>query len=103
MTEEKILEEEILSDDELEDVAGGTRAEIQADANRLRGLGYLGSGKVTVEQINDAFLRLGRDYGLKLGYNPDKYDANRYYLNHDKKNHKQIWNIIYNATRGGGY
>ena len=102
MAEEKILNEEILDESELEDVAGGTRAEIQADADRLRGLGYLGSGKVTVEQINDAFLRLGRDYGLKLGYNPDKYDANRYYLDHKKKDHEQIWNIIYSRI-GGRY
>ena len=103
MAEEKILNDEILEDAELEEVAGGTYREIRDDANRLRALGYLPRhGTVSKQDINDAFIQLGRDHGLKLGYNPSDTRANRYYVNHDGKNHEQIWNIIYDRI-GGRY
>ena len=107
MAEEKIIneevkDEEIMIDEELDEVAGGTTKEIKDDANRLRALGYLPQGAVSKHQINDAFLRLGSDYGLKLGYNPSDRDENRYYLDHKKKDHEQIWNIIYSRI-GGRY
>ena len=95
MAEEKIIDGEVMIDEELDEVAGGTSKEIKDDANRLRALGYLPQGAVSKHQINDAFLRLGSDYGLKLGYNPSDSDANRYYLDHKKKDHEQIWDIIY--------
>ena len=41
MKDEKILQEEILSDDELEVVAGGTRIETYADGNELYKRGLL--------------------------------------------------------------
>ena len=103
MAEDKILKDEVMDDAELEEVAGGTSKEIRDDANRLRALGYLPKhAAVSKEDINDAFIQLGRDHGLKLGYNPSDRDENRYYLDHKKKDHKQIWNIIYDRI-GGSY
>ncbi len=99
MAEEKILkDEELILDEELDEVVGGTTAEIRDDANRLRALGLLPRDQaVSKQQINDAFWSLGQRYGVSLGYNPDDDNPNRYYLNHEKKNHKEIWNIIYKA------
>ena len=84
MSEDKIINKEMLNEDELEEVAGGTTAEIRDDANRLRALGLLPQNRaVSQADINDAFWKLGQRYGVSLGYNPDDDRANRYYLNHE--------------------
>ena len=63
MAEEKILKDEILSDEQLDQVAGGSDWEIHDDANRLRGLHRLGYGPVSSDEVNDAMWRLGQDLG----------------------------------------
>ena len=75
MAEEKLLNEEIISDEKLDAVAGGSVDEIQDDANRLRQLGYLGSEGVTKQQIRNAFGKLG----LYIGVTFDDNKRNTYY------------------------
>ena len=58
MAEEKIFDEELMNDAELDEVAAGNAAEIQDDANKLRQLGVLGDEKVNQYQIRNAFLKL---------------------------------------------
>lgn len=110
MAEEKIINEEIMSEDELDEVAGGSTREIQDDANRLRALEKRynvsllpRSGNASAADVNDAMNKVGRiisdsfhcDFqigcDLKMGN-----DSNRYYLNHKKMNHSKIWEAIYN-------
>ncbi len=110
MTEEKILKDEVLSDSELDEVAGGTTREIQDDANRLRALERRynvrllpSSGNASAADVNDAMFKVGQiisdsfhcDFhigcDLKLGN-----ESNSYYLNHKKMNHNRIWEEIYN-------
>lgn len=92
MAEEKIINDEIIEDEELEGVAGGASWEIQDDANRLRALGVLGYGRVDKQQVNDAFTGLGLGIGtdLKLGR-----EKNSYYINHKKVSREKLWNYIY--------
>lgn len=92
MAEEKIINDEIIEDEELEGVAGGASWEIQDDANRLRALGVLGYGRVDKQQVNDAFTGLG----LGIGTDLKKGDAkNSYYINHKKVSREKLWNYIY--------
>lgn len=101
MSEEKIIneeikDEEIISDDELEGVAGGTRKELQADANRLRDLGYLPrNGKASMKDINDAIWKLGQDIGHDIGSNLSESGDNKHYIDGNKVNHEELWKFIY--------
>ena len=67
MKNEKILDEEILSDDELEGVAGGTRAETFADGNELYKRGLLSfSESLSSTPVREILHKMGynyKDYG----------------------------------------
>ena len=105
---EKILNDEILSDEELEQVAGGADWEIQDDANRMRALGrrygiqLLPNRKVSTREVNAAFNRMGDLIGeyfhckFRLGceLNTGK-KGNSYHLNHDSMKRDEIWAAIY--------
>ena len=93
MAEEKILkEDELILDEELDEVVGGTYEEIRDDANRLRALGLLPRNQaVSKQQINDALVGLGIGIGTDL--RDDK--NNKYYINHDKVSREKLWNYVY--------
>ena len=113
MADEKIMNEEVMSDEELSEVAGGADWEIQDDANKLRalqvryGINLLPTGrKVSTREVNDAFVELGNlisKYGhcdFHLGCNfKGGTDSNRYYINNHKKNHEELWDAIYRQAR----
>lgn len=97
MAEEKIINtEEILSEEDLDDVAGGSDSELMYDANRLRAMGLLPTNRsVSEREINDAFYELGQRMGIKLGSDLHEGNTpNRHYINHDKKTHREIWEYI---------
>ena len=95
MAEEKILKDEILSDEQLDNVAGGSDWEIRDDANRLRGLHRLGYNYVTSDQVNDAMWRLGQDIGLNIGCDMKEGDrSNSYYLDNKKISRERLWEKI---------
>ena len=97
MAEEKILKDEILSDEQLDQVAGGSDWEIHDDANRLRGLHRLGYGPVSSDEVNDAMWRLGQDLGLKIGCDlKEGGRSNTYYLDNKKVSRDKLWDKIYN-------
>lgn len=95
MAEEKILKSEELTDEELDDVAGGKAWELQEDADNLRRYGLLGSGPVGKDQIEAAINRAGVLNGISLGcelHNGDK--SNKYYIDHKKYSHDDFWREI---------
>ena len=101
---EEIKAEEVISDEELEGVAGGTAREIREDADRLRNLGYLPKNRdVSMNEVNDAFVQLGKDVGLHLGCSLDDDRKNKYYINHDKTPRNEVWSKIYSRLGRGGY
>ena len=92
---EEMKNEEVLSDEVLEEVAGGTKKEIKKDIEMLKHYGYLrGIDSPSIPQINDAILAIGREVGLKMGYNPDYNNKNKYYINHDSHGQEYFWNEI---------
>ena len=101
MAEEKIVneeikDEEILSDEELEDVAGGNKDELREDADRLRALGYLPKNRAaSKEDINNAIWDLGQKIGHDIGSNFSDRGTNRHYIDGHKVNHKELWKFIY--------
>ena len=95
MAEEKILKDELLSEEELDNVAGGKAWELQEDADYLRRYGLLGSGPVDKVQIEAAINRAGILNGISLGcdlHNGDK--SNSYYINNEKYSHDGFWREI---------
>jgi len=90
MAEEKILNDEILKDEQLEAVAGGKAWQLQIDADRLRGIGRLGYGPVNKDDIERELNNLGVGCELHNG----KKD-NKYYINHIKVSQEEAWNYIY--------
>ena len=101
MSEEKIVNEEIkaeeiISDEELEGVAGGTKEELKKDADRLRRLGYLPKDRdVSKKDINDALWNLGQDIGYDIGSDLHNGDKNVHYIDGHKVYHKDLWDFIY--------
>ena len=71
MADKKILDEEILTDDELDNVAGGTRAETFADGNELYKRGLLSEDdSLSSKPVRELLHKMGYKYvdhgGLKL-------------------------------------
>lgn len=96
MADEKILKDEILSDEQLDGVAGGSDWEISDDANRLRDLHRLGYNYVTSDQVNDAMWRLGQEIGLNIGCDMQEgRKSNSYYLDNKKISRDKLWDKIY--------
>ena len=63
MADTKILSEEILSDDELENVAGGTRMETYADGKELYKRGLLSEDdSMSSTPVREAIHKLGYNY-----------------------------------------
>ena len=104
MADTKILDEEILSDDELENVAGGTRMETYADGNELYKRGLLSEDdSMSSTPVREAIHKLGYKYvdhgGVKiLGakdneyFNKDGLSVSRetFWKNFDKENGTKI-------------
>ena len=61
MKDEKILSEEILSEEQLEQVSGGTSYQLNGDYDFLKSFGYLheGNGWNSVKMVNAAWASVG--------------------------------------------
>ena len=83
----EILKDEIMSDEELDNVAGG---------DNLRRYGLLGSGPVDKAQIEAAINRAGILNGISLGCDlHNGNDENKYYIDHIKYKHNEFWKEIH--------
>ena len=103
MAEEKKYANEIMSEEELDGVAGGSSWEIQQDANRLRALGRLPNYRdVSPKEVNDALWKLGQDIGLKVGCEPNEGNkSNSYHIDHHKVSRDELWRRIDQKINGG--
>ncbi|MBR6014414.1 MAG: hypothetical protein IK062_11660 [Selenomonadaceae bacterium] len=90
MTNEKILKEEILSEEELENVAGGYGNEIKEDKRFFAERGYLRSADVSDDELKNVFSQFGIGVELHHGY----MTANKYYIQGGTYNHNQVWEYI---------
>ena len=96
MAEEKILEEEVLDEEDLEQVAGGYSDEIRKDANKLRDLGFL-HGRATKEEIQEALGKISRQTGVKFGFELNENDENHYHINHKHVGRDRFWKEVNEA------
>lgn len=107
MSEEKIMNEEVMSEEELDEVAGGTWGQVARDADNIRYLENrynvrLLPGKASAANVNAAMNKIGDilsdyyhcDFGIGCDLHTND-ENNRYYLNHHKMSQKEIWNAIY--------
>ena len=100
MTEEKILKEENLSEDELAKVAGGNWNEINEDAKRFKELnvpiyGADGEGgpMVAPDLLTGSLTKAFEKHGVT--YVRSFADENQYYINGKKVSQAEAWKYIY--------
>ncbi len=86
----EILKDETMTEEQLDNVAGGKAWQLQIDADRLRAIGRLGYGPINKDDIERELNRLGVGCELHNG----KKD-NKYYINNNKVSQNEAWNYIY--------
>jgi hypothetical protein len=112
MAEEKILEEELLDETELENVAGGYYQTWNDRVNfiKLGGGFYKGDckdGTFSATGVEKAFKKVGEYLGLNISakclYDDQKgKNPNKYYLDGKEISRDEMWSIIkegYNANK----
>ena len=100
MSEEKIISEEVLSEDELNEVAGGYGKEIQNDKERFEKLGI----RITSDAHDEAQLKGVFDrFGIKVETYHGGLTPNYYYdkLNHKTVKREEAWDLVYDRKRHG--
>ena len=94
MAEDKFADE-ILSDDELDAVAGGNYQETNQDLDNFEAMGmkisveYTASFHYTLRSLIRAFQKYGVQYDYDFGSR-----ANRYFVDGKELNHEEVWSYI---------
>lgn len=91
MKDEKILKEEIISEEQLEEVAGGYGQEIKDDKLRFAKLRYLRDENASDGELINVFNQFGYNVEIHHGY----FTENKYWLNGRQMNRNEVWNEIY--------
>ena len=100
MAEEKIMEEEVLNEEELEGVAGGTAQESFADREQLNKLGLYNfdKDKGFVGSLQDGFNALGKKIGFTLNVKSESSLNNKaenvYKIGNQTLTRDQFWNTV---------
>jgi len=95
MAEEKITNEEKLSDEELNEVAGGTGYEIRDDKKRFQRLGIrITSGAHDEAQLKDAFAR----FGVSVETYHGDWTYNEYRIGGRRVSRGTAWQYIYSQV-----
>ena len=100
MAEEKILDNEILDDNELEGVAGGTLKETFNDSKQLAGLGLytFDKNKGFVDSVQEGFNALEKKIGVSLNVKCDSSlnskTENVYQIGNQTLTRDQFWNTV---------
>ena len=100
MAEEKILKDEVLSDSELEEVAGGYGKEIRDDKKRFARLGI----EITSDAHDEAQLKGVFDrFGIKVETYHSDFRKNEYYdkLNKRTIDRDEAWALVYDRKKHG--
>ena len=100
MAEDKILKDEILNDEQLDEVAGGTYIESADDAQKFNKLGI----KITDNEIlgvpvlfHDEFVKLRETFnkfGVTIKDNGGLINQNQYFINGKEVSRDAAWNHI---------
>ena len=98
MADEKILDNEILDDEDLEGVAGGSVKEIVEDRNELTKLGFYKFDKDSgfYGSVDVGFNSLGKKLGLDLKCDSQSVNnaSNGYRINNREVTRDEFWSII---------
>ena len=110
MKDEKILAEEILSDEELEGVAGGSWMEFTDDMLKANERGIAGFENVGLDANSDLVKMIGDDnlrhkyvekvgalfasHGIEMTYNGKFLEKNIYKFNGKEITRQQAWDIV---------
>ena len=100
MAEEKILDNEILDDNELEGVAGGTLKETMGDRSQLMELGMYNfdKNKGFVDSVQEGFNALEKKIGVSLNVKCDSSlnskTENVYQIGNQTLTRDQFWNTV---------
>lgn len=98
MSEEKILDNEILDDEDLEGVAGGTIKETVDDKEKLSKLGLYNydKSKSFDDSLKEGFDALGKKIGLdvKCDSSLSIITANVYQIGNQTLTREQFWNTV---------
>lgn len=98
MAEEKILNEEVLEESELEEVAGGTLKETVEDHNYLEKWGAydFNSEDGFKKSVQNGFAKMGSNYGMEITADIDlnKNSANKYFVNGKEISRNKLLKIL---------
>jgi len=95
MADEKILKDEILNDNELDEVAGGTGSEIRDDKKRFERLGIrITSGAHDEAQLKDAFAR----FGVSVETYHGDWTNNKYRIDGHSVSRDKAWQYVYSQV-----
>lgn len=110
MKNEKILQDEILSDEELENVSGGSWGEFAADIFEAKKRGVADFVNLELNEDNDLIKMIGDDdlrhkyvdkmagffasHGITMTYKGKILESNIYTHNGKEISREQAWNIV---------
>ena len=98
MTDAKILDNEILDDEELEGVVGGTTKENRGDRDLLKKMGYYNDATKSISaNLEKSFATLGSKLGCDLHVSVNTgtgKTANKYFIADQEVSRNEFWKII---------
>ena len=98
MADEKILKDEVMDDEQLDGVAGGTLKETLDDREMLKKIGVydFNSKDGFTKSVQNAFAKFGNDYGIKIsvevGLNAET--ANKYSVNGKAISRDELYSLM---------
>ena len=102
MTKKELMANNALSDDQLENVAGGTYLESADDAKKFKAMGvsvydneFLGVPVVKFANLRSAFEK----YGVTIKDNGGLVNANEYYIGGNKVSRDDAWKHIQSQAK----
>ncbi len=100
MTDEKITSNEILSDEQLDNVAGGSERQMETDVANFKKLGVLPAS--TYKHDGGAIQRAFALFGIEAKLHGGHFGkSNEYFYNGVKLNQEQAWSVVINKHAGG--
>ena len=98
MADEKILKDEVMDEEQLDEVAGGTLKETLDDRNLLNKIGLydFNSKDGFTKTVQNGFAKFGNDYGMKISVdvNLNKNEANKYFVNGKEMSRDKLVKMI---------
>ena len=98
MADEKILKDEIMDEEQLDEVAGGTLKETLDDREMLKKIGLydFNSEAGFSKTVQNGFAKFGNDYGMNISVdvNLNKNTANKYFVNGKEMSRDKLVKMI---------